>query len=309
MTEIPAVQTACTFVRERLTALLDEELTPEDTVLVRAHLADCSECQNERAALARMGRQLSEWRVPTIDITKQVLKAVGELAPYPGILPADMEQARQVQRETGEPLVSALVRLGLAPIGDAARAVADAAKLPFINLQKHKPEPDAIALLSPGLAWTHGVLPVRKDGHTLFIAAANPRDMHALDAVRTATGCMVSPLLTTLPDLQQALTDAYGPEPSAIARLRPATVEAPAQPIETAPASDAVLAAILDELRGLRTELGDARKEIVALRGEVRELRRQATPPVAPRRTEGTRLLPYAAPNEFPVYPGGHSFS
>jgi anti-sigma factor RsiW len=50
----------CAETQERLSAFLDDELTVQEHLDVRQHLADCSVCQNELAAYEEMGGWLRE---------------------------------------------------------------------------------------------------------------------------------------------------------------------------------------------------------------------------------------------------------
>lgn len=82
--------------------------------------------------------------------------------------------------------------------------------LPFIDLTKHKPETASLNSIPAYLAHTHKVLPVRKEGQTLYVAMLNPRDIDSVDAIRTASGCaIVRPMSSVPTDIEAGIKQAY----------------------------------------------------------------------------------------------------
>ena len=127
------------------------------------------------------------------------------------------EQAQQIQEQqkTNPTLDVGQVAMqnGWAAEEDIYKSKATAEGLPFIDLKKHKPEPSAINVLAAKVAKKHTILPVRKDGQTLFVAMKNPKDIMAIDEVRVASRCtQIRPMLAVPSDLLAGIEKAYGAE-------------------------------------------------------------------------------------------------
>lgn len=89
-----------------------------------------------------------------------------------------------------------------------AKAVVDG--LPFIDLNKHKPEPSAINVVPAQVANKYKALPVRKDGQTLYVAMVNPRNIVAVDDIRSASRCtVIRPMASVPSDIEAGLKKAY----------------------------------------------------------------------------------------------------
>jgi type IV pilus assembly protein PilB len=100
-----------------------------------------------------------------------------------------------------------------------AKAVVDG--LPFIDLNKHKPEPSAINVVPAQVANKYKALPVRKDGQTLYVAMVNPRNIVAVDDIRSASRCtVIRPMASVPADIESGLKKAY-PEASSGAMDNP----------------------------------------------------------------------------------------
>jgi type IV pilus assembly protein PilB len=156
-----------------------------------------------------------------------------------------LEQALEQQRVSpNTDLGQIIIQNGFAMEVDVFRARAEAENLPFIDLTKHKPEPPAINVVPGAIVRKYEALPVRKDGQTLYVAMKDPRNVMALDDIRTASRCtVVRPMMASPADLKTAIEKAYGAE-------TPATAVSPVggTDIGTAKASVADLSKIMMEL-------------------------------------------------------------
>jgi type IV pilus assembly protein PilB len=56
----------------------------------------------------------------------------------------------------------------------------------------------------------HGVVPIRKDGDRLFVAAADPLDVAILDDLSLMTGCDVVPVETAAKEIEELITRYFG---------------------------------------------------------------------------------------------------
>lgn len=137
--------------------------------------------------------------------------------------PAQLEEAKAA----GGDLRKAVIDKGFAMEVDVWRAWAESENLQFVDITKHKPEPSAINVVPANIAQRHKVIPVRKDGQTLFVAMADPRNIPAIDDIKIASRVpIVRPLAACPSDIEAAIKENYG---SVTATSGPAT-PAPAAP-------------------------------------------------------------------------------
>ena len=99
----------------------------------------------------------------------------------------ELSRAIAYQAEHGGRLGAALVALGVCQDVDIARALAHQLEVPFLDLEKDPPLPSAVALIPGQIAKEFGVLPVALRGKHLIVAALDPLDIRADEAVRKAT--------------------------------------------------------------------------------------------------------------------------
>lgn len=131
--------------------------------------------------------------------------------PVPRFLnPDHLDLVRRLQEATKErDLVRVLSSLGLIGEREELQAKAQEAGIGFVDLDRVRSEPDAIACLSRILVTQHNVIPVKRDGSSLWLAMSDDRGGSILDAVREATGCQVIPVLATPSDIQSAIQRYY----------------------------------------------------------------------------------------------------
>src|SRR5262245_48930474 len=85
-----------------------------------------------------------------------------------------------------------------------ARALAEAAGLPFASQPPGLPPRELTARLPMPYARRHLVLPLRRDPEALEVAIADPADLAALDDLRFVYGAPVRPLVVPAPALREA---------------------------------------------------------------------------------------------------------
>ncbi|CAN5323268.1 N/A [soil metagenome] len=119
---------------------------------------------------------------------------------------ADLDRARERQRDSGESLGQTLVDLRLVTEPQLVGALAQSIGLPFVDLTEATIDPMAAALVPQPLLRRLGVLPIGFDDEgRLRVAVSDPSDLVAMDDVRTAAGRGVVPLLATRQDIATAI--------------------------------------------------------------------------------------------------------
>jgi hypothetical protein len=122
---------------------------------------------------------------------------------------AELDRALE-QRESGELLGEALVRLRLCFEADIARVLAEQANVDFVDIGVTSVDYRAVELLPFQHAERLRAIPLRlhPDG-TVSVAVADPTDETLLAELKLALGCPVRLLVTTPSALRQAWATAY----------------------------------------------------------------------------------------------------
>jgi len=116
---------------------------------------------------------------------------------------ATMLQAIATAKEEGTNLVSYLVNAGLANPRDIAIAASQEFGVPLLDLDAVQLDLDTVKLVSDKLLTKHRVLPLVKRGKKLFVAVADPTNLHALDEIKFQTGLSVEAVVVEEDKLQR----------------------------------------------------------------------------------------------------------
>jgi len=109
-------------------------------------------------------------------------------------------------RERRVPIVSYLVEYNLADPREIAIAASQEFGAPLLDLDAIQPDFDIVRLVSEKTLRKHRVLPLVKRGKRLFVAVADPTNLHALDEVKFATGLSVEAIVVEEDKLGRMLT-------------------------------------------------------------------------------------------------------
>lgn len=120
----------------------------------------------------------------------------------------EIGRARKASQETGSGLVAAIRNLGLMPGRDLARAVAAYYKLPTVT-ENEWPKASILGdALSPRYLREHKILPLVADDVHLVVAAADPGNTAAIEAIRLAVGRTIELRVAAADDIDAA-TDRF----------------------------------------------------------------------------------------------------
>src|SRR5215470_1380308 len=100
---------------------------------------------------------------------------------------ATMLEAVNAARERRTNVVTQLVASGAAKARDIAVAASNEFGVPLFDLDAVNLDLEAVRLVSDKLLAKHRVLPVFRRGKRLFLAVADPTNLHAIDEVKSAT--------------------------------------------------------------------------------------------------------------------------
>lgn len=121
-----------------------------------------------------------------------------------------LDEAVKVQKQTNNPdLGRVIIDLGFAGEREILNAQAQEAGHAFVDLDNITIESSAINVVPERIVKLHNVIPVRKDGTTLWLAMSNPNNLQALDDVRLASGCYVKPAVAVSGAIEDAIKKYY----------------------------------------------------------------------------------------------------
>jgi len=121
---------------------------------------------------------------------------------------ATMLEALNAARERKVNVVTQLVSSGAANARDIAIAASTEFGVPLLDLDAVNLDPDVIRLVSDKLLAKHRVLPLFKRGKRLFLAVADPTNLHAIDEIKFQTGLGVEAIVVEDDKLQKAVDKA-----------------------------------------------------------------------------------------------------
>jgi type IV pilus assembly protein PilB len=102
-----------------------------------------------------------------------------------------MQDAIGKAKEKRLSLVTHLVASNLATARDIAISASNEFGVPLLDLDAVAPDMDAVRAVSEKLMQKHRVLPLMKRGKRLFLAVADPTNLHALDEIRFQTSMSI----------------------------------------------------------------------------------------------------------------------
>jgi len=118
---------------------------------------------------------------------------------------ASMQDAIVKSKEKHVSLVTHLVGANLATARDIAISASNEFGVPLLDLDAVTPDVDAIRSVSEKLMQKHRVLPLMKRGKRLFLAVADPTNLHALDEIRFQTSMSIEFVVVEDKKLQTAV--------------------------------------------------------------------------------------------------------
>src|SRR5450432_3290800 len=119
-----------------------------------------------------------------------------------------MQDAIAKSQEKRISLVTHLVASNLATARDIAISASNEFGVPLLDLDVVVLDLDAARTVSQKLIQKHRVLPLMKRGKRLFLAVADPTDLHALDEIRFQTSMSIEFVVVEDNKLQKAVSKA-----------------------------------------------------------------------------------------------------
>jgi len=121
---------------------------------------------------------------------------------------AAMLEALNASRERKTSVVTQLVTSGAANARDIAVAASNEFGVPLFDLDSVTLDIDVVRLVSDKLLAKHRVLPIFRRGKRLFLAVADPTNLHAIDEIKFQTSLGIEAVVVEDDKLQKAIDKA-----------------------------------------------------------------------------------------------------
>jgi type IV pilus assembly protein PilB len=120
-----------------------------------------------------------------------------------------LEQALQVQANSGGKLSDILVEFKFVKETQLITALSEGLGLPLIDLKRFKINVDIAKTISVDIARHYQIIPISKMGNTITLAMADPLNIFAIDHVQELTGFKINPIISSVQDINQAIELSY----------------------------------------------------------------------------------------------------
>src|SRR3569833_2500632 len=121
---------------------------------------------------------------------------------------ATMLEAMNAARERQQSIVTQLVTSGAAKARDIAIAASNEFGVPLFDLDAVALDLETVRLVNDKLLAKHRVLPLFRRGKRLFLAVADPTNLHAIDEIKFQTSLGIEAIVVEDDKLQKALDKA-----------------------------------------------------------------------------------------------------
>jgi type IV pilus assembly protein PilB len=147
---------------------------------------------------------MAENVIPAVNAQRLALQGLPLRLIQDGLLDEkSMQTAMTAAKEANTNLVSHLVAHNLANAREIAIAASQEFGVPLLDLDAIQPDLETIKLVSDKLLAKHRVLPLVKRGKRLFVAVADPTNLHALDEIKFQTGLSIEAVVVEEDKLQR----------------------------------------------------------------------------------------------------------
>jgi type IV pilus assembly protein PilB len=130
-----------------------------------------------------------------------------------------MLNALQAAKDRKSSFVTQLIAAGAAKARDIAIAASAEFGVPLYDLDSHQVELDTVKLVQDKLMQKHRCLPLFRRGKRLFLAVADPTNLHAIDEIKFQTGLGIEAIVVEDDKLQKAIDKAAEQAEAAMPQL------------------------------------------------------------------------------------------
>ncbi len=126
------------------------------------------------------------------------------------ITPKQFQDALKEAKEKNIRIGEALTSLGILKENEILQFLAKTYKLPSVNLEKVKLDPDVVRIIPADVARRHKLIAIRRTGPTLMVAMSDPTNLSAIDEINFLTGYNTEPVVALEHQIMKAIEEYYG---------------------------------------------------------------------------------------------------
>jgi len=156
-----------------------------------------------------------------------VRKSLGQLLLEKGLVNKEqIQRALEYQQKSGENLRlgEILVKFGYVSKEDVLRCLGEQFDVPVVDLNRVRPEVEAIDAVPRSTAKMHNILPLKKTGNALVVAISD-LDLCAIDNLKFILNMDIKPVLASEEAIEEAIERYYGGEESTVDNMLKAFAE------------------------------------------------------------------------------------
>ncbi len=140
-------------------------------------------------------------------------KRIGDLLIERGLITQnELEFALDKQKQTKEKLGEVLINNKIVTPENMAKTLAFQLEVDYVDLARVSIPPDMAELVQKNTARQNHLVPIQKQGDTLYVAMDDPLNYYALDEVRKVTNLKIVPMISTQVAVERAINTLYGNE-------------------------------------------------------------------------------------------------
>ena len=123
--------------------------------------------------------------------------------------PLDTDRLLYARLHEGRPLREAIVEFGLCSFEKLEEYLSAIFGVPYIDLARNRPDPNASETIPVSVATTGYIVPVRLEGDKLTVAMADPLDLPTLDLILLRAKHQVEIRFALIEDVEKAIDEIY----------------------------------------------------------------------------------------------------
>ncbi|MBE5859348.1 MAG: type II/IV secretion system protein [Butyrivibrio sp.] len=140
-------------------------------------------------------------------------KRIGDLLIERGLITQkELEFALDKQKQTREKLGEVLISNKIVTPENMAKTLAFQLEVDYVDLARVSIAPEMAELVQKNTARQNHLVPIQKQGDTLYVAMDDPLNYYALDEVRKVTNLKIVPMISTQVAVERAINTLYGNE-------------------------------------------------------------------------------------------------
>ncbi len=140
-------------------------------------------------------------------------KRIGDLLIERGLITEnELSFALDMQKQTHDKLGEVLVKNNIVSEEDMAKTLAYQLEVDYVDLNRINIPQELASTIMRNTARKNHLVPIQKQGDSLYIAMDDPLNYYAIDEVRKVTKLKIVPMIATETAVERAITNLYGNE-------------------------------------------------------------------------------------------------